>query len=50
MSYMPEVLYTKTLHSHDLWKIMEQQGRGEKEEEQVDSREQILLSSEAAET
>lgn len=45
-----ETCILKVSHSHDLCRSMEQGWGGEKEEEQVDSREQILLSSEPAET
>lgn len=44
-----ETCALKISHSHDLWKSMDHGEGGEKEEEQVDSREQILLSTKPAE-
>lgn len=44
-----ETCTLKTSHSHDLWKCGEQGEGGGKEEEQVNSREQILLSSQPGE-
>lgn len=45
-----EIWALKTSHSHDLWKHVEQGEGEEKEEEQVDSGEQIFLSSQPEET